>query len=61
MWRATIFTLFPEMFPGPLGVSLAGEALARGLWSLEVRDIRAHGVGRYKSVDDTPEAGVPAW
>lgn len=59
MWRATIFTLFPEMFPGPLGVSLAGEALARGLWSLEVRDIRTHGVGRYKSVDDTPVGGGP--
>ena len=39
-WRATVLTLFPEMFPGPLGVSLAGKALASGLWSLEARDIR---------------------
>ena len=54
MWRATVFTLFPEMFPGPLGLSLAGEALTRGLWSLEVRDIRAHGLGRHKTVDDAP-------
>ena len=40
-WRATVLTLFPEMFPGPLGVSLAGKALASGLWQLEARDIRA--------------------
>ena len=40
MWRATVLTLFPEMFPGPLGVSLAGRALASGVWSLEARDIR---------------------
>ena len=40
-FRATVLTLFPEMFPGPLGVSLAGRALADGLWSIEVRDIRA--------------------
>ena len=42
-WRATILTLFPEMFPGPLGISLAGKALASGLWELETRDIRAKG------------------
>ena len=40
-WRATVLTLFPEMFPGPLGVSLAGRALMGGIWSLEARDIRA--------------------
>ncbi|RZM90820.1 tRNA (guanosine(37)-N1)-methyltransferase TrmD, partial [Bradyrhizobium genosp. SA-3] len=40
-WRATVLTLFPEMFPGPLGVSLAGRALAAGLWQIEARDIRA--------------------
>lgn len=59
MWRATVFTLFPEMFPGPLGASLAGEALARGVWGLEVRDIRAHGLGRHRAVDDTPAGGGP--
>jgi tRNA (guanine37-N1)-methyltransferase len=59
MWRATVFTLFPEMFPGPLGVSLAGEALARKVWSLETRDIRAHGIGRHRAVDDTPAGGGP--
>ena len=41
MWRATVLTIFPEMFPGPLGMSLAGKALANGLWSLDAHDIRA--------------------
>jgi tRNA (guanine37-N1)-methyltransferase len=59
MFRATVLTLFPEMFPGPLGVSLAGDALARGLWSIEARDIRAHGLGRHRAVDDTPAGGGP--
>ncbi|MGI8568875.1 MAG: tRNA (guanosine(37)-N1)-methyltransferase TrmD [Methylocella sp.] len=59
MWRATVFTLFPEMFPGPLGISLSGEGLARGLWSIEIRDIRAHGQGRHRAVDDTPVGGGP--
>lgn len=59
MWRATVFTLFPEMFPGPLGISLAGEGLARDLWSIEIRDIRAHGQGRHRAVDDTPAGGGP--
>jgi tRNA (guanine37-N1)-methyltransferase len=59
MWRATVFTLFPEMFPGPLGLSLAGEALAREVWSIEIRDIRAHGLGRHRAVDDTPAGGGP--
>ncbi|MGP8231935.1 MAG: tRNA (guanosine(37)-N1)-methyltransferase TrmD [Methylovirgula sp.] len=57
MWRATVFTLFPEMFPGPLGLSLAGDALGRDIWSLEAIDIRAHGLGRHRSVDDTPFGG----
>jgi tRNA (guanine37-N1)-methyltransferase len=58
-WRATILTLFPEMFPGPLGVSLAGKALAAGLWALEARDIRASATDRHRSVDDTPAGGGP--
>ena len=57
MFAATILTLFPAMFPGPLGQSLAGEALAKGLWSLEARDIREHGIGRHRAVDDTPAGG----
>src|SRR2546421_4928471 len=56
-WRATILTLFPEMFPGPLGVSLAGKALAAGLWELEARDIRASATDKHRSVDDTPAGG----
>jgi len=59
MWRATILTLFPEMFPGPLGLSLAGDALARGVWALEPRQIREHGLGRHRAVDDTPAGGGP--
>ncbi len=59
MFRATLLTLFPEMFPGPLGASLAGDALARGLWSLEARNLREHGLGRHRAVDDTPAGGGP--
>ena len=59
MFRATIFTLYPDFFPGPLGQSLSGDALARGLWALETRQIRDHGLGRHKSVDDTPAGGGP--
>jgi tRNA (guanine37-N1)-methyltransferase len=59
IWRATILTLFPEMFPGPLGTSLAGKALASGLWELEVRDIRAVATDKHRSVDDTPAGGGP--
>ena len=58
-WRATVLTLFPEMFPGPLGVSLAGRALASGVWELEARDIRASATDRHRSVDDTPAGGGP--
>ena len=56
-WRATVLTLFPEMFPGPLGHSLAGRALAEGRWSLEARSIRERGIGRHRQVDDTPFGG----
>jgi tRNA (guanine37-N1)-methyltransferase len=59
MFRATVISLFPEMFPGPLGLSLAGDALSRGLWSLDARDLRAHGLGRHRAVDDTPAGGGP--
>jgi tRNA (guanine37-N1)-methyltransferase len=58
-WRASVLTLFPEMFPGPLGLSLLGKALANTLWSLDVRDIRAHGLGKHHTVDDTPSGGGP--
>ena len=58
-FRATLLTLYPEMFPGPLGLSLSGDALARGLWTLETRNIRDHGIGRHRAVDDTPAGGGP--
>lgn len=54
---ATVLTLYPEMFPGPLGVSLAGKALARGDWALETVQIRDFGEGKHRSVDDTPAGG----
>lgn len=56
-WRATVLTLYPEMFPGPLGLSLSGKALAANLWSLQARSIRDHGVGPHRLVDDTPAGG----
>jgi tRNA (guanine37-N1)-methyltransferase len=56
-WRAAVLTLFPEMFPGPLGLSLAGRALARGLWRLDAHDIRSHATDRHRTVDDTPFGG----
>jgi len=56
-FRATLLTLYPEMFPGPLGVSLAGRALDAGIWSLETRNIRDHGIGPHRAVDDTPAGG----
>jgi tRNA (guanine37-N1)-methyltransferase len=59
MWRATVLTIFPEMFPGPLGASLAGKANANGLWSLETVDIRDFATDRHRSVDDTPAGGGP--
>ena len=56
-WTARVLTLFPAMFPGPLGASLAGRALEQGLWQLAVRDIRDFAEGRHRQVDDTPFGG----
>lgn len=56
-WRATVLTLFPEMFPGPLGFSLSGQALEAGLWTLATVPIREFGIGRHRAVDDTPAGG----
>lgn len=56
-WRASVLTLFPEMFPGPLGFSLVGQALEAGLWSLALHQIRDCGIGRHRAVDDTPTGG----
>lgn len=56
-WTARVLTLFPEMFPGPLGLSLAGKALASGLWALDVLDIRDFARDKHRSVDDTPFGG----
>ncbi len=58
-FAATVLTLYPEMFPGPLGTALAGRALENGIWSLEAVDIRASAVDRHRSVDDTPSGGGP--
>ncbi len=59
MWRATVLTIFPEMFPGPLALSLAGKALAKELWALEAVDIRDHAADKHRTVDDTPAGGGP--
>src|SRR5271169_4126210 len=59
MWRASVLSIFPEMFPGPLGLSLAGKALASGAWSLDVVDIRSFASDKHRSVDDTPAGGGP--
>ena len=56
-FRASVLTLYPEMFPGPLGISLAGRALQAGVWSLEARNIRDFATDRHRSVDDTPAGG----
>lgn len=58
-WTARVLTLFPEMFPGPLGLSLAGKALERGDWALETIDIRDFATDKHRSVDDTPFGGGP--
>jgi tRNA (guanine37-N1)-methyltransferase len=58
-FRATVLTIFPDMFPGPLGMSLAGKALAAGSWSLQTVDIRDFGIGVHRQVDDTPAGGGP--
>ncbi len=56
-WRASVLTLFEDMFPGSLGLSLAGDALAKSIWSLETKNIRDHGLGKHRAVDDTPAGG----
>lgn len=56
-FRATILTLYPDMFPGPLGASLAGRALVEGKWSIEARNIRDHAIDKHRTVDDTPAGG----
>jgi len=58
-WNATILTVQPDMFPGPLGMSLCGKALAENVWTLDTHDIRSHSTTRYGSVDDTPAGGGP--
>ena len=57
VWQAKVATLFPEMFPGVLGQSLAGKALENGIWSLDVKDIRDHATDRHRTVDDNPFGG----
>src|SRR5262249_41548190 len=59
MWHATVLTIFPEMFPGPLGTSLAGKALSTGIWRLDALDIRDHASDRHRTVDDTRAGGGP--
>jgi tRNA (guanine37-N1)-methyltransferase len=59
MWRASVLTILPDIFPGPLGASLAGKALAADAWSLDVVDIRAFATDRHRTVDDTPAGGGP--
>jgi tRNA (guanine37-N1)-methyltransferase len=59
MFKTTVLTLFPAMFPASLGQSLAGEALKSGIWSLETKDIRDHGIGKHRVVDDRPTGGGP--
>ena len=58
-WAAKVLTLFPDMFPGPLGHSLAGKALADGLWLLDAIDIRSFARDKHQTVDDTPFGGGP--
>ncbi|MDC7789725.1 tRNA (guanosine(37)-N1)-methyltransferase TrmD [Rhodoplanes sp. TEM] len=59
MWRASVITIFPDMFPGPLGASLAGKARAGGIWDLAAVDLRDFATDRHRSVDDTPAGGGP--
>jgi tRNA (guanine37-N1)-methyltransferase len=59
VFKASVLTLFPEMFPGPLGVSLSGKALNKGIWSLEVQDIRQSALDKHRTVDDAPAGGGP--
>ncbi|APE42221.1 tRNA (guanosine(37)-N1)-methyltransferase TrmD [Sulfitobacter alexandrii] len=57
IWQARVITLFPELFPGVLGASLTGRALKDGIWQLHTHDLRAHGIGKHRNVDDTPAGG----
>jgi tRNA (guanine37-N1)-methyltransferase len=59
MWRASVITIFPDMFPGPLGLSLAGKALGKGVWSLDAVDLRDFATDKHRTVDDTPAGGGP--
>jgi tRNA (guanine37-N1)-methyltransferase len=59
MWRASVITIFPEMFPGPLGLSLAGKAREKGIWSLDAIDLRDFATDKHRTVDDTPAGGGP--
>jgi len=59
MWRASVLTIFPDMFPGPLGASLAGKAREKGIWSLDPVDLRDHATDKHRTVDDTPAGGGP--
>jgi tRNA (guanine37-N1)-methyltransferase len=59
MWHATVLTIFPDMFPGPLGQSLAGKGLIKGIWTLDARDIRDAATDKHRTVDDTPAGGGP--
>ena len=59
MWRAAVLSIFPDMFPGPLGQSLAGKALTAGAWALDVADIRGFAADKHRTVDDTPAGGGP--
>jgi len=59
MWRASVLTIFPDIFPGPLAQSLAGKALAAGIWSLDTHDIRNAATDKHRTVDDTPAGGGP--
>lgn len=58
-FKATVLTLYPDMFPGPLGFSLAGKSLAKSLWELEIMDIRRYATDKHRSVDDAPAGGGP--
>ncbi len=58
-WCACVLTIYPQMFPGPLGESLSGRALGEGIWALEARNIRDFALDRHGSVDDTPAGGGP--
>jgi len=58
-WSADILTLYPEMFPGPLDKSLSGKALEKGIWNLNIFDLKDYGLGPHKSVDEKPSGGGP--